>query len=657
MKRLVWTFNRLRLMGPAEIGWRVQQKLQQRSEALGLGLAPPLPSALPRCMLRFVHATSDPDDADGVLAAADRVLTGRWQVFALEQAALGFPPEWNRDPRTGTLAPLALGTTIDHRDEALVGDIKYLWEPARHLELVTLALAWARSRERRFADGARRLLESWIEQCPYRRGVHWNSALELAVRLVNWAVAWQLLDIDGPTDPFDAELRRRWTESAFRQAHFIRHHLSRHSSANNHLFGELMGLFVAALQWPVHPECARWADEAQLGLEAEADLQVAPDGVHREQAIYYHHEVMDMMLICDRAASAAGRRFGGVYLTRLERMAEFLAALMDSGGNVPMWGDADDARMLRVAHGPADSPYQELLACCALRFDRGDLARKARTLPARGRLFWGDAAAPLWSALSTTDHRPQRMAFPEGGYYLLGDGLDTDNEVRAVVDCGPLGYLSIAAHGHADALAMTLSVGGHEVLVDPGTYAYHTQRVWRDHFRGTAAHNTLRVDGVDQSRIGGSFMWLDKATSRCRLHDTLAQPQRFLGEHDGYHRLSQPVTHERSICYDRLARSFEIVDRLHGRGEHFAELHWHFAESVQVRPTERGCIAEVNGWRIELQLDDPAWQLRLARGEQDPPLAWISRRFDRKTPSTTLVASRRAEMPLAVTTRITIQSS
>ena len=78
----------------------------------------------------------------------------------------------------------------------------------------------------------------------------------------------------------------------------------------------------------------------------------------------------------------------------------------------------------------------------------------------------------------------------------------------------PLGYLSIAAHGHADALSFTLSVGGNEILIDPGTFAYHTQKRWREYFRGTSAHNTLRVDGADQSVPGGNFLWTQHSQTR-----------------------------------------------------------------------------------------------------------------------------------------------
>ena len=61
---------------------------------------------------------------------------------------------------------------------------------------------------------------------------------------------------------------------------------------------------------------------------------------------------------------------------------------------------------------------------------------------------------------------------------------------------------------------------GKEFLIDPGTYAYHTHRAWREYFRGTAAHNTVRVDGVDQSQSGGNFMWLKKAEASVEEFET-----------------------------------------------------------------------------------------------------------------------------------------
>src|ERR1700754_4950041 len=68
---------------------------------------------------------------------------------------------------------------------------------------------------------------------------------------------------------------------------------------------------------------------------------------------------------------------------------------------------------------------------------------------------------------------------PNGGLVVLRKGSK-----RTTMDVGPLGYLSIAAHGHADALAVTLATDGHDLIVDPGTASYYGTSRWRDAHRG-----------------------------------------------------------------------------------------------------------------------------------------------------------------------------
>lgn len=625
MTALAWKINRLKLMGPAEVVWRVHQLARRKAAGMGLGLAsyPPVPS-LGRFGAAFIAVPHSAQPA--LCAAADELLAGRWNVFALRGAPLGFPPQWNRDPRTGTIAPMVAGPSIDYRDAKLVGDIKYLWEPSRHLELVTLAQAWRCSCERKYRDGARMLLLSWLDQCPYPQGVHWASSLELGVRLLNWSVAWQLL-----AGEIDDDWRHRWLNAVYKHCHFISHHLSRHSSANNHLLGEYMGLYIASMQWPCWPESSRWRTMAERGLLAQGLQQNWEDGVNKEQAIYYHHEVMDMMLLCELAARANGDGFPPEWLARLERMAEFLAALMDAGGNVPMIGDADDARMLRL-DGAHEPPYRSLLASAALLFERADFKAKAGVLDERTRWLFADADS-RWAALQRGAVEAPRLSFQQGGYYLLGKDFDSESEVRIVIDCGPLGYLSLAAHGHADALAFTLSMGGREMLVDPGTFAYHTHREWRDYFRSTAAHNTVQIDGVDQSEIGGNFMWLRKANAVALAHDGM---HFFEGKQDGYMRLRDPVMHKRSVRFDTQRNAVKVEDTLECLGEHEVALHWHFAE---------GCHAEAAGQTLHIANRDKGLRMtcRFGNGPQlycastAPIAGWISRTFDSKTGITTAV--------------------
>lgn len=637
----IWKISRLRAMGWREIAYRVQQALHARLEQRGIGLARP-GAPLDRFGMPWCASQPALQDIKPYRAAAERILSGRFDVFALQEAVLGFPPRWNRDPKTGTEAPLTFGKTLNYRDEHVVGDIKYVWEPNRHLELVTLAQAWRLTGELRYAEGCRTLLESWFEQCPYPLGPNWTSSLEHAVRLLNWSVAWQLLG--GTDSPLFAgatgeAFRLRWLDSIYRHCHFIAGHFSKHSSANNHLFGEYSGLFIGALMWPCWDASAHWLETARAGLEKEALKQNAPDGVNREQAVWYQHEVADMMLLCGLASKANGADFSADWWNRLEAMLEFIAALMDVGGRVPMIGDSDDAVMVRFSREPGFNAYRSLLATGAVLFERGDFARKAGAFDDKSRWLLGAEGTATFARLAAlpSDSRPAKRAFREGGYYILGDRFDTPDEVRIVTDAGPLGYLSIAAHGHADALAFTMSVGGREILVDPGTYAYHTQKKWRDYFRGTSAHNTVRVDGVDQSVIGGNFMWLKHAKAWCEQWESDAGRDYFSGAHDGYRRLPDPVMHRRSLEFDKAARVLRVADTLTCEGTHQVELFWHFAETCRIQVSGNEISASCGGCTARFAMPGLAWQPAVASGQEMPPLGWISRRFDQKCNSSSVV--------------------
>jgi len=639
----LWKLNRLRAMGLREILHRTSRAATQALERRGLGLASPTP-ATGLSGARWCEALSGGVDIAAYREAADRILAGRFDVFAMHGVDLGFPPRWNQDPKTGTMPPMGFGKSLNYRDERVVGDIKYLWEPNRHLCLVTLAQAWSLTREPKYAHGCRNLLESWFEACPYPLGINWTSSLELALRLVNWYFAWHLLGgEDAPVLAGEGgpAFRARWQRSIFQHCHFIAGHLSLHSSANNHLLGEYMGLLIGAVAWPLWPQSTRWRRLAVDGFEAQIFLQNASDGVNREQAVYYQHEVIDMALLCGLICRANGVEFSAAYWERLERMIGFLAAVMDRGGNIPMIGDADDAVMVRLAQSPDFNVYRSLLATGAVLFDRPDFATKARSFDDKTRWLLGDAAQQrfdslLQSASGSTQCAQPTQAFREGGYYVLGHDLGGSEEIRLLADAGPLGYLSIAAHGHADALAFTLSVAGQEFLVDPGTYAYHTQQRWRDYFRGTSAHNTVRVDGQDQSVSGGNFLWLRHAHARCERFETSETEDRFVGVHDGYQRLPDPATHRREIVLDKPRRRIAVLDELKCAGTHDVEVFWHFSEDCRVEVTGSEAVVSRGGVRLRFVAYGANLKLECVTGQDLPPLGWVSRSFDEKRASPTV---------------------
>ena len=625
-------------MTPAEIGFRMLREVQRRAEQAGWLADRPVPRPdLTRTSSAWIRVPEGIDAAP-YLAAADRVAEGWLDVFALRGLDLGTPPRWNRDPKTGIEAPLRFGKTLDYRDANLVGDIKYLWEPNRHLQLVTLAQAWSLSQEPKYLEALREQLESWFLACPFPYGANWSSALEPAIRLINWAVAWQLLgfsQVKIRREKSEAEFEKRWLASIYQHLSFIRGWYSRHSSANNHLIGEAAAVYLACATWPYWPQSKAWQAEARAILEREALAQNGPDGVNREQAVSYQQFVLDFLLLCLLAGKANGDRFSPGFESRIEAMLDYLASIMDCGGNVPMIGDADDGYVLRLSKDI--DPYRSLLATGSVIFQRGDFKTKAGSLDDKTRWLLGQAAESQFAALDAEKTGlPPRQQFPEGGYYILGCEFETPGEIRIVADAGPLGYQKIAAHGHADALAFTLSAGGRELLVDPGTYAYHTQPRWRAYFRGTAAHNTVRIDGLDQSEPGGNFMWLRKARAGCSLWLSSAQKDSFEGWHDGYLRLEDPVKHRRLIELDKRARTVLVEDTLEMEEEHHVELLFHCSEHCTVSPDGAGFVLAHEEASARIVLPQ-AGSAAVYEGSLSPIFGWVSRGFDRRKPAPTIV--------------------
>jgi hypothetical protein len=248
-----------------------------------------------------------------------------------------------------------------------------------------------------------------------------------------------------------------------------------------------------------------------------------------------------------------------------------------------------------------------------------------------------------------------RREFPQAGYYILGDRFETRREVRIVADAGPLGFLSIAAHGHADALSFTLSAGGRELLIDPGTFAYHTQRLWRDYFKGTSAHNTVRIDHVDQSVSGGNFLWIKHAQAQVITVERTPLIERWVASHDGYTRFKHPVTHRREILFEKEQAHVQVTDELLGSGAHDVEIFWHFSEHCSV--TMAGPTVRATSGDVTLSMSVPeGLRCDIRRGVETPqPAGWISRSFDVREPTTTVVMSGRITGAARFITRLGLE--
>jgi hypothetical protein len=639
-----WYFHRLRRMSAAEIGWRARNKIIENAWRRRAGDAWHGPAWQPPLNIQQLpeaHPTPSADAAAKLLAAAEDVLAGRWSVFEVHSDISGPDPDWHRNPKTG-LATLSSQFCFDipYRDPRNVGSVKHVWEVSRLHHITLLAAAFFLSDDHRFATRATAHLTSWWRKNPPLRGINWVSGIEIGLRLISWVWTRRLLDrMPGIEQIFEANPAFR------RQLHahqsWISTFRSRFSSANNHVIAEMAGLASAAAAFPMFAESDEWASGAASILEREVLAQTFADGMNRELASDYHVFVLELLLIAGGEADLAGRPLSDMYWQTLCRMADALAAIIDAQGQTARQGDSDNGCAL-LLDAPTRSPIASALNTCERVFGAAPWWPNRQPAGVTACLMASIVRPRQIPAADRPGRRPN--SFPAAGISILRD-LDPDsNEIWCRFDHGPHGFLSTAAHAHADALSIEVREGGQEILVDPGTYCYHDEAKWRNYFRSTLAHNTLMVGAHDQAVQAGPFLWLTQPTVTLAAVSSLDEGETAEIEawHDGYTSREQRCVHHRRVALRRMARSITILDWLDASALAPVRLAFHFHPAIEA-------ILKHN--RVELSWGPPAsrrgavmtlsgsllWCMH--RGKQDPILGWYSAAFGRREPSNSLIGT------------------
>jgi hypothetical protein len=659
--RLEWYARRAARMSPAEVAWRGRDQAVQaawarrqvRRDQLAVAALPPV--ALPSARQRRFTGTLLTDTAAqvpaaaraAVLAAADQLMRGEWEVLGVLRTDL-VRPDWFHDPVTGRRSPAdRYAFRINHRSQEQTGNIKQVWEISRLQHLTLLATAWFLSREESYADRVAGQLRSWWRENPFLSGVHWTNGIEIGIRLISLTWIRRLLD-DWPqvADLFEGD------ELAVRQIHWHQQYLgafrSRGSSANNHVIAEAAGQLVASCAFPWFAESGRWRQKSARLLERELLRNTFPSGIGRELASDYQSFVAELGLLAAVEADAAGSPLSATAWRRLCAMVDSGAALLDERSRPPRQGDGDEGRAL-LLDAPTANRWPSLVLGEALF----------------GRLDWwprteADAASSIIAALPGAPRaaagRPARRPwhFADAGTTILRTTGDWEPEIWVRCDGGPHGYLSIAAHAHADALSVEVRYGGVDVLADPGTYCYHGEPEWRSYFRSTIAHNTVELDGQNQSSEGGPFLWLRHAKAWEIDVQDIGDAAEWTAEHDGYLSLDPPARHRRNVLLDRAARTVNIVDEI-GGGSYGVRLAFHLGPDVYAKLDGECAMLRWPGafapGTARLELPQPL-QWSLHRGETDPIAGWYSSGLGRRTPAFTLVGCGRSAPGAPLVTRL-----
>ena len=585
-----------------------------------------------------------PAEFEKIIREADDICHHRFRLLGYENLDYGLQIDWHRDVVHGKRAPLKPWFKIDFLNFDEVGDHKIIWELNRHQHLVTLAKAWQLTHQHRYIKELLEQLSSWRRANPYPLGINWESSLEVAFRSVSWLWVYYLL-ADCPLLPPD--FGPVLSQGLALNGTYIERYLSTYFSPNTHLLGEAVALLMIGTFCSQLSSANRWRDKGWRIVLEEADRQVRADGMHFEQSLYYHVYALDFFLHARLTAIHSGWKIPSHFDHILEKMLAVLAAVSQAG---PPQGSGDDdgGRVFNPRCNLAEHLIDPL-AVGATIFQRDEI-KAAAALTEEAVWLLGEQAVSVLCGAPPAPRHLQSRSFEAAGIYVMASSQPCPQQM--VIDAGPQGT-GRSGHGHADALSITLSLGGRPWLVDPGTFCYISADNERESFRGTGAHNTLRIDGQDQAVPEGPFAWSSIPRIRVDQWLTGATFSLFAGSHTGYCRLPDPVVHRRLIFH--LHGSFLLVrDVAEARDCHQLELNWHFAPDLRLSPSGNTFIVAPSqgpqAARGQLRLallpqDDAGWTSELTSGEFSPA-------YGRKEPAPVVRLSANVKLPADFATLI-----
>ncbi|HEX5745609.1 MAG TPA: alginate lyase family protein [Archangium sp.] len=516
------------------------------------------------------------------LERAEAAARRTFNVFGTE-VRFGEPGaiDWSWDPLSGERYPRQPVSQLQVIREGM--DPKYPWALGRLDQLLALGQGYwvaedAAQRERYAAQFTGQVTD-FLDANPAGHGIQWACAMEVALRAANLAQALRMF-ADAPAVREPAFLRRA-LGALEQHARFVEHHLEDHWLVpNNHLISDYVGLLVVGALYPALPGAQEQVARALHGLQRQMELQVHPDGVSFEGSVPYHRLSVELFTLAYVVAHGCGLALGTRFAHRLRRMFEVSRDYCSERGLAPQIGDNDSGRVFPLCDRPSlEHGYLPLLG--AVLFGDSELKAQGAELPDEAVWLLGEHGHQCFSRLRARAE-PQSFSSPGSGLHVLrGAGA------VVTVSAGPVGQRGLGGHNHNDRLSFELHLAGHPVIVDAGTATYTREPSLRNAFRSTAAHNTLEVDGLEQSPFQASrlFSLPDRGGCEVRCFEPGPRTERLVARHSSYAALPAPVQVERTFVLHKDERVLSVMDAIEGRGRHHLVLRLHLPdEQVRLRP-------------------------------------------------------------------------
>lgn len=529
MADIKWLIQRFKAMSVPEVSWRLAQKAIQKSEkkrfkAKSVAVVETLYNK------RYSNLNANTrnlklafDNNDYGLSRNIQLLGG----YSYEK----YRKSWHAGFQTNNNWPKIFSYNLEYKQRDEIGDARTNWELNRHFQFALLAKNYYASNDIKYLNEFLDLFEDWNESNPFLYGISWTSVMEVAIRVSNWSYALAFLN---ESSNVPDTLCDKLKVGIINMTDYVVRHYSRYSSANNHLIVEAYVIGQSGILFDYKP----WIELSISILSREFPLQNYVDGVNKELSLHYQSFYMEAVGLMMRLLKKNNYAFPEEWYNWLSKMSRYMSDCIGKYGEVIEFGDSDEGKILDLA-GEYFSHYNYVLdmMSCLLEERYTDLLNSCENIK------WLFSKKEINEAANKALYRKQKV-----GHYEIGGNTilrSEDEKVLIGIDHAELGFGSIAAHGHADALSFQLYAEGIPVFVDPGTYIYHCDIQSRNTFRETVNHNTVCVDDKNQSEMKGAFLWGRRAT--CTVESVNVEKGfKMTVSHDGY----LPHIHKRIYDYD-----------------------------------------------------------------------------------------------------------
>ncbi|THF75347.1 alginate lyase family protein [Cohnella fermenti] len=520
-----------------------------------------------------------------------------------------------------------MGTPIDWLYNP-TQDLEFTWILNRHWHMEDLGKAYLLTGREEYVHTFARHFEEWLVQnsppaeVPYEEATYFQRPgpwrlLETGLRVQSWIWTYRMVE---SSPRLSDSFRERFFSALAEHADYLVRFLG--SAEINHAIMHMQSLFMIGAFHAEHPRSPLWRQLAAERLELCMARQVGDEGVQSELTTHYHNGSIGMFGTPYLLALKTGFEFPEEYGRKLARMGAFTEAAIRPDGQATPIGDSD-----WISHGR--KPLGLLGAIL------GDKALLAAGEVSEELLWHFGADVYLQMRDSQAAFSPGTVsrAFEQTGYYFV-----KSEGQHLFFDAAGMG----GAHGHADALSLEWMWRGQLIFADPGRYTYE-EGEWRHYFKSTRAHNTVTVDGQDQTPYVATQRW-GEPVAECETLRWIDNPSfAFLeATHDGYLRLEAPVLHRRWTLLGKEAGVLVIVDWLEGDGERTLEQRFqlHPDASVELGGSEDGASPSARiGYPSTEVLVDLHWTTAGSGFVVSEEAGWISRIYGEKEPNRVLSMS------------------